>query len=69
MTLVVDADSELCNGPFKMAYRKVVAKAHALWNLQSRSTVAAGTIVDELTRGLVVPTAQGGTQRTIQLLS
>jgi len=32
-----------------------MARAQALWNLQSRSSVAADTIVDELKRRLVVP--------------
>jgi hypothetical protein len=51
----VDVDKALDSGPFKTAYRKVMVKAQALWNLQGRSTVAADTIVDELKRRLVVP--------------
>jgi len=36
-------------------FNAIMPQAQALWNLQSRSTVAADTIVDEFKRRLVVP--------------
>ncbi|XP_042229523.1 uncharacterized protein LOC121871369 [Homarus americanus] len=51
----VDADKALDSASFKSAYRKAMSKAQALWNLQSRSTVAADSILDALKRRLVVP--------------
>ena len=40
---------------FRSTYRKTLAKAQALWNQQSRSTVSADIIMDGLNRRLVVP--------------
>ena len=51
----VDANKALDSAPFKSAYRKAMSKAQALWNQQSRSTVSADSILDELKRRLVVP--------------
>lgn len=50
-----DADSALNSIIFKRPYRAVMAKARAIWNLQSRSTVASDNIISELGRQLVVP--------------
>ena len=50
-----DADSALQRAVFKGPFRVVMAKAHVLWNLQSRSTVAADSIYAEVGRRLVVP--------------
>ncbi|CAI9715516.1 Hypothetical predicted protein [Octopus vulgaris] len=51
----LDADKALDSASFKSAYRKVMPKAQQLWNLQSRSTVEADSILDALKRKLVVP--------------
>uniref|UniRef100_A0A672F8K3 HAT C-terminal dimerisation domain-containing protein n=1 Tax=Salarias fasciatus TaxID=181472 RepID=A0A672F8K3_SALFA len=51
----VDADKALGSTVLKSAYRKAIAKAQALWNQQTRSTVPADYILDELKRRLVVP--------------
>ncbi|KAB0795331.1 hypothetical protein PPYR_12170 [Photinus pyralis] len=50
-----DADAALQNSVFKGPYRIAMAKSRALWNLQSRSTVAADCINTELGRRLVLP--------------
>lgn len=50
-----DANKAFENGTFKLAYRKAMSKAQALWNIQGRGTVAADLIVEELKRRLVVP--------------
>lgn len=53
-----DADMALKNDSvFKKAFRAVMAKAQALWNIQNRSTVAADTIYAAIKRRLVVPNA------------
>uniref|UniRef100_M3ZI76 BED-type domain-containing protein n=1 Tax=Xiphophorus maculatus TaxID=8083 RepID=M3ZI76_XIPMA len=52
----VDASEALNCALFRSAYRKTMSKARALWNLQSRSTVAAACIFDALKRRLAVPT-------------
>ncbi|XP_043994868.1 uncharacterized protein LOC122843844 isoform X1 [Gambusia affinis] len=52
----VDASEALNCALFRSAYRKAMSKAWALWNLQSRSTVAAACIFDALKRRLAVPT-------------
>ncbi|XP_054881487.1 uncharacterized protein LOC129355892 isoform X3 [Poeciliopsis prolifica] len=52
----VDASEALNCALFRSAYRKAMSKARALWNLQSRSTVAAACIFDALKRRLAVPT-------------
>ncbi|XP_034018620.1 uncharacterized protein LOC117503486 [Thalassophryne amazonica] len=51
----VDAEKALASAPFKLAYRKAMSKAQALWNQQCRSTVSADSILDGLNRRLVVP--------------
>lgn len=50
-----DADAALETALFKIPYRNAMAKARALWHLQSRSTVAADNIHSELGRRLVTP--------------
>uniref|UniRef100_A0A3B5MQN8 BED-type domain-containing protein n=1 Tax=Xiphophorus couchianus TaxID=32473 RepID=A0A3B5MQN8_9TELE len=52
----VDASEALNCALFRSAYRKTMSKVWALWNLQSRSTVAAACIFDALKRRLAVPT-------------
>jgi hypothetical protein len=51
----VDSEKALDDVSFKSICRKAMAKAQALWNLQSRSAVAADIIVDGVGRRLVVP--------------
>lgn len=50
-----DSDAALQTSIFKTPYRAAMAKAHAIWNLQSRSTVASDSIESELGRKLVLP--------------
>lgn len=50
-----DADAALQITVFKTPYRSALAKARTLWNQQSRSTVAADSILAELGRRLVLP--------------
>lgn len=52
-----DADAALNTSIFKTPYRAAMAKARAIWNLQSRSTVASDSIESELGRKLVLPNA------------
>ncbi|MEQ2168689.1 hypothetical protein GOODEAATRI_017420 [Goodea atripinnis] len=46
----VDANMALGSVSFVSAYRKGMSKAQGLWNLQSRSTVVANSIVNMLNR-------------------
>ena len=56
--LIATADANKgLTAPFKSMFGKVHGKAQTLWNQQSRSTVAADIIQEELKRRLVVPNA------------
>lgn len=56
LVATADAAKSLESGSFKSIYCKSMGKARALWNLQSRSTVVADSIQQELGRRLVLPT-------------
>ncbi|CAI9734730.1 XP_042229523.1uncharacterized protein LOC121871369 [Octopus vulgaris] len=51
----VNANKALDSTSFKSANKKAMSKAQRLWNLKSRSTVAADSILETLKRRLVIP--------------
>ena len=57
LVATADASAAMLDNTFKTASRRAMAKAQALWNAQSRSTVMADIIQAELKRRLVVPNA------------
>jgi hypothetical protein len=57
LVATVDSEKALEDISFKSMSRKAMAKAQALWNLQSRSAVAADVIVEGVGRRLVIPNA------------
>jgi hypothetical protein len=52
-----DSEKALDDTGYRSISRKTMAKAQALWNLQSRSSVAADVIVQGVGRRLVIPNA------------
>jgi len=57
LVATVDAEMALEDPLFKAAFKRAMDKARGLWNAQSRSTVSADIIKQDLERRLVVPNA------------